>query len=265
MAAYLGLDWTEHGWLGVGLHEDGGYNVDVYPSISSAWVANPDSRRALVDVPIGLTDTERRRCEEVAIGYLAPERHHSIFWTPVRDAVFSRTLAEAKRINQRAIGQSVQTQAWRLCPRIREVDDFIALLPDETSGTLRESHPELCFWAFNEARPLEHSKHDEAGIEQRLSLLTARHELATQIYKDAIETFIDPPPYARRLGRNGRADVLDALALAVTAASSDRKLRRIPAKPQRDQRAGYTLDIEMVMPAVARRPEQVSLDEVGHR
>lgn len=265
MAAYLGLDWTEHGWLGVALFEDGGYDVDVFPSVSSAWVAHPDCRRALVDVPIGLTDDERRRCEEVAIKYLAPERHHSLFWTPVREAVFSRTLAAAKRINQRAIGQSVQTQAWHLCPRIREVDDFISLFPDEAPGRLRESHPELCFWAFNEARPLETSKHEDEGIEHRLSLLADHHELAEQIFEDAVETFIDPPPYARRLGRDGRADVLDALALAITAASSDRKLRRIPAKPQRDARADYTLDIEMVMPAVARRPEQVSLDEVASR
>lgn len=265
MAAYLGLDWTDNGWLGVGLAEDGGYDVDLYPSVASAWAAHPDRRRVLVDVPIGLTDDEVRRCEEVALSYLAPARHQSIFWTPVRDAVFSRTLAEAKRINQRAIGRSVQNQAWRLCPRIREVDDFIGLFPDEAPGTIRESHPELCFWAFNEADPLGESKHEEAGIERRLSLLEDRHDLAGQVYEDAVETFIEPPPYARRLGRDGRADVLDAIALAVTAAASDRKLRRIPAEPQRDRREGYTLDVEMVMPAVARRPEQVSLDAVARR
>ncbi|MFP4591015.1 MAG: DUF429 domain-containing protein [Halobacteriales archaeon] len=265
MAAYLGLDWTDNGWLGVGLAEGGGYDVDLYPAVSSAWVDHPDARRVLIDVPIGLVDDDRRRCEEVAARYLAPERHQSIFWTPVREAVLSRTLAAAKRINRRAIGQSVQNQAWRQCPRIREVDDFIELLPEATVGTLRESHPEVCFWAFNDGRPLADSKHADAGLERRLELLESRHDLAAEIYDDAVETFIEPPPHARRLGADGRADVLDALALAVTAATSDRQLRRIPADPQRDERGGYTLDVEMVIPAVPRRAEQVSLDAVAGR
>lgn len=264
MAAYLGLDWSDNGWLGVGLDTDGGYDVDLYPSVSSAWVDHPDCRLALIDVPIGLTDDERRQCEVVAASYLTPDRHHSIFWTPVREAVFSRTLEDAKRINQRAIGRSVQNQAWRLCPRIREVDDFIALHPDETVGVLRESHPELCFWALNNARPLSTSKHTEAGIEDRLELLSERHDLAASIFDDAVETFIEPPPHARRLGRDSKADVIDALVLAITATlAASGELSRIPAEPQRDVRGDYSLAIEMVMPAVARRAEQVSLSDVS--
>lgn len=263
MTAYLGLDWSEHGWVGVGIDTDGGYDVDIFPSISSAWVAHPECRLALVDVPIGLTDDTLRRCEEVAAGYLAPDRHHSIFWTPVRDAVNSRTLDEAKRINQRAIGRSVQNQAWRLCPRIREVDDFISLMPDETTGVIRESHPELCFWALNNAKPLTQSKHTDDGVEARLELLDGRLDLATTIFEDAVETFIEPPPHARRLGQDGRADVLDAIVLALTATlASSGELSRIPAEPQRDDRGTYTLPIEMVMPAVARRAEQVSLADL---
>lgn len=265
MAAYLGLDWTDNGWLGVALAEEGGYDVDLYPSVASAWLDHGEARRVLIDVPIGLVDDDRRRCEVVAARYLAPERHQSIFWTPVREAVFSRTLEAAKRINRRAIGQSVQNQAWRLCPRIREVDDFIALLPDATVGSLRESHPEVCFWAFNDGRPLADSKHTEAGLERRLELVEAQHALAGEIFADAVETFIEPPPHARRLSTDGRADVLDALALAITAATSTRQLRRIPANPQRDEREGYTLDVEMVIPAVPRRAEQVSLDAVAAR
>ena len=264
MSAYMGLDWSGSGWVGVGLDADGGYDLDLYPSIASAWRAHPDCRLALVDVPIGLTDDARRRCEVVASEYLAPFRHQSIFWTPVRNAVFSPTLETAKRINQRAIGRSVQNQAWRLCPRIREVDDFIALLPDTTVGVLRESHPELCFWALNGARPLIESKHSEAGIEARLSLLADLHELAKPIYEEAVETYIEPPPHARRLSGDAHADVLDALVLAITATmAASGGLSRIPADPQRDARDGYSLDIEMVIPAVARRAEQVSLDELA--
>lgn len=265
MAAYLGLDWTDNGWLGVALSAEGGYDVDLYPSVASAWRAHNGARRVLIDVPIGLVDDARRRCEVVAARYLAPERHHSIFWTPVRDAVFSRTLEAAKRINRRAIGQSVQNQAWRLCPRIREVDDFIALFPETAAETLRESHPEVCYWAFNDGRPLTASKHTDAGLTRRLELVDERHDLAEEIYHDAVETFIEPPPHARRLGSDGRADVLDALALAITAATSTRELRRIPSDPQRDERDGYTLPVEMVLPAVPRRAEQVSLDALPDR
>lgn len=265
MAAYVGLDWTENGWLGVGLNDDGGYDVDLYPAIASAWAAHPDCRRMLVDVPIGLVDAERRQCEIVAARYLSPQRHQSVFWTPVREAVFARTLEEAKRINQRAIGRSVQNQAWHLAPRIREVDDFIGLHPDAAPGTIRESHPELVFWAFNDAKPLFESKHAEEGIERRLALLAEQHELAEAIFTDAVETFIDPPVHARRLGREGRADIVDALALAIAAALSTRRLSRIPADPQRDVRDDYSLPVEMVLPAVARRAEQVSLDAIASR
>ncbi len=262
MAAYLGLDWTGDGWLGIALDADGGYEVDLYPAIASAWRAHRDARRILVDVPIGLTDDERRQCEVVAATYLAPHRHHSIFWTPVREAVYSRTLEAAKRINQRATGHSVQNQAWRLCPRIREVDDLIALWPDQTVSVLRESHPEVCFWAFNGAKPLTSSKHTAAGRETRLSLLRDELDDAVSIYDDTVETFIEPPPHARRLGGDARADVLDALALAATAARPEDALSRIPARPQRDEREGYALDVEMVIPAVERRAEQVSLADV---
>lgn len=265
MAAYLGLDWTDGGWVGVALDDGGGYDVDVYPAISSAWTAHSDARRILIDVPIGLTDEDRRQCEVIASRYLAPHRHHSIFWTPVRAAVFSPTLAEAKRVNQRAIGRSVQTQAWRLCPRIREVDDFLALFADSAPSVVYESHPELCFWALNDAKPVRTSKHTEAGREDRLALLASEEPLSRRIYEDACETFIDPPPHARRLGTGGRADVLDALALAITAAMGGGHTDRIPYRPQIDQRDGYELPIEMVYPAVARRAEQVPLDSLPSR
>lgn len=252
MATYVGVDWAGTGWLGVALDDDGTHAVDLYPSFLSVWHAHRDAETILVDIPVGLTESGLRTADKRARELLSGARSHSVFTTPVRDAVYARTLEEAKAINEERAGQSVQNQAWRLCPRIREVDEFLAEFPDAV-GTVRETHPEVCFWALNDGNSLEHSKHTEFGVKKRLELIDSYSTEARAAYDDAVETFIDPPAYARRLGTDDRDDVLDSLVAAVTAKRFAGEYSTLPDDPETVEISGQSYPIEIVYPPVVRQ------------
>lgn len=247
MASAIGLDWAGSGWIGVHLREDGPDEVDFFPTVLGAWHAFDRGSRILVDVPIGLPSDGKRACDEAAAEYLSPDRRSSVFWTPCRAAVYARTL-EAAKDAQEGLGYSVSNQAWAIAPRIRELDEFFAVFPNAL-GTVRESHPEVCFAALNGGTPLEHAKSSEEGVAQRLGLLEECDPALPALYEDAVETFIDPPPHARRLSHDAHHDVLDAAVLAWTALREKSDLRTLPEDPPRDEGAGESLPMEIVYPA----------------
>ena len=128
MAEYVGLDWAKKGWFGVTLKDDGEPDTELYPSILSVWKNHKKADRILIDIPIGLNNDEKRKCDEEAEGMLKPDRQNSVFSTPVRGAVYAKTLKGAKEINEEH-GFSISNQAWSICLRIREVDEFLDELP----------------------------------------------------------------------------------------------------------------------------------------
>ena len=242
MATYVGVDWAATGWFAV-FSRDGEWSAGFYPTIWSVWKYHSDADRILVDVPIGLPSVEqgRRRCDELAKQYLG-RLHRSIFYTPVRDAVYEPNLDAAKAINEDA-GYSIQNQAWAIVPRIREVDEFLDTYPG-ARDRIRETHPEVCFRALN-GDPLRHGKHSASGIEERLAILEAEHPELAAVYDDIRETYATPE-YAPRV--SGRHDVLDAMVAAVTAASPDAELETFPDAPPTDERG---LPMEIVYPSEA--------------
>lgn len=261
MATYVGVDWAATGWFGVALSDDGTHDVDLFPSFLSVWHAHNDAETILVDVPIGLRDEGLRAPDQRAKEVLSGRRSHSVFSTPVRAAVYARTLAEAKEINEERAGVSVQNQAWRLCPRIREVEEFLAEFPDAI-GTVRETHPEVCFWSLNDGNSLRHSKHTEKGVRKRLQLIESYDAGARAAYDEAVETFIDPPSYARRLGKGDRDDVLDALVAAVTARRFAGEYSTLPDEPETVEVGGHPQPMEIVYPPVLRQSHLDELEDV---
>ena len=247
MAKYIGLDWSRNGWFGVILKDDGQHESDLFPSILNVWSAHSDAERILIDIPIGLSDNGTRVCDKKAYEFLKPDRHNSVFSTPIRDAVYSKSLAEAKALNEES-GFSITNQAWSICPRIREVDEFF----DEflnAIGTLRESHPEVCFAALNDRDPIEDGKKTEEGLKKRKEVLFEADEQLEAVYEDAVETFIEPPQWARRLSKNAKDDVLNALVLAHTARHDDEELATLPEAPEKDASKEEPLPMEMVYPS----------------
>lgn len=251
MAKYVGLDWAKRGWFGVVLREGADaqptYETEVFPTILSVWHKHRDAERIFVDIPIGLPEEGRRRCDEEAADELGPDRRSSVFWTPCRDAVYESTLERAKEVNKAKTDFSISNQTWAIMPRIREVDEFLQEFEDARE-VVREVHPEVCFWAFDGKRAMADGKLTDDGLEKRLDVLSEVDARAQEIYEDAVETHIDgPEAYARTLPKDAKDDVVDALAAAFTARASEDQLATIPAKLKDDEDYDDTdLPMEMV-------------------
>ncbi len=253
MSKYVGLDWASKGWFGVIL-EDGDWETDLFPSIWSLWKYHSDAERICIDIPIGLPSDGTRACDRRAKGKLGA-RQGSVFYTPVRDAVYEGNLDEAKRINEAEGGFSIQNQTWSIVPRIREVDEFLDMYPS-ARDRLYETHPELCFYGLNGGTPLGESKRTESGIVRRKELLSEEYTDADALYEASVGRYTEPS-YAPLLG--GADDILDALAAAVTARRSEAKWTTLPEAPPTDRRG---LPMRIVYPSDM---EQTQLSTLGGR
>lgn len=244
MGTYLGLDWAAKGWFGAAI-EDGRWRCDLYPTIWSAWRTHRDVDRLLIDIPIGLPapDGERRRCDKAAKELLG-ERHSSVFYAPVRPAVYEHHLPDAKEVNERA-GYSIQNQAWSIVPRIREVDEFLEMQPG-ARDRCRETHPEVCYRAFN-GGPLNHSPNESAGISERREIIVEEDANVEEPLADAIERFTTPR-YAPMV--TDASHIQDAFVAALTARRDDAALATVPRAPPTDAR---DLPMEIVYPTDSRQ------------
>jgi len=231
MAPYVGVDWASSGWLAVATDGEA-WTATMHPSMHSVWFTHRDATAILVDIPIGLPDTERRACDRAAKEFLG-DRASSVFWTPCRAAVEAKTYEQAKQANQDCRDDSLSSQAWGLIPRIREVD---RLLRDgvDTESVILESHPEVCFSAFGSDESLP-SKHDDDGIEARLEILDSIDDSLADVHARFEASLIEEQPtWARRIGASNRDDLLDAMVLALTAKLGEGDFRTLPAEPPLD-------------------------------
>jgi predicted RNase H-like nuclease len=100
----------------------------------------PDAEAIAVDVPIGLPLAGPRAADlaaRTAIGL----RRSSVFPTPIRAALEAGTYEEANRVSQQATSHGISQQAWRLGPKILEVDAWVSTCP----VPVWEIHPEVSF------------------------------------------------------------------------------------------------------------------------
>lgn len=253
MAKYVGVDWASKGWFGVVLRDDDTWETDHFPTIWSLWKRHSDASRILVDIPIGLPADGRRACDVEARQKLG-RQGRSVFYTPIRRAVYQHNLDDAKEINEKA-GYSIQNQAWSVVPRIREVDEFLDMNPGGRDR-LYETHPELCFYSLN-GRETVPSKKTEAGIERRKALVADEHPDAMTIYEEARKKYLTPG-YASFL--SAEDDILDALVAAVTAQRPMAELSRLPVDtdPPLDERG---LPMQMVYPSDINQTRLSTLTE----
>jgi len=253
MAKYVGLDWASKGWLGVVLRDGGPWETEHFPTIWSLWKRHSDAARIFVDVPVGLPADDRRACDVEARRKLG-QQGRSVFYTPLREAVYEQNLEDAKERNEVA-GYSIQNQGWGIVPRIREVDEFLDMNPG-ARDRLFETHPELCFHSLNGGETVP-PKRTEPGIRRRKTLLADEHPEAMEIYERACELYLTPE-YASFL--NAKDDVLDALVAAVTARRPMDELDRLPEgdEPPRDARG---LPMQMVYPGDMNQTRLTSLGQ----
>ncbi|MFC4247857.1 DUF429 domain-containing protein [Natribaculum luteum] len=244
MSKYIGVDWASNGWFAFCLTDRDDANMDFYPSIYNLWHHQRDADRLLIDIPIGLSSNGKRACDIEAKQALGSKRGNSVFYTPIREGVEAQNIKEAKQA-QKALDFSVQNQAWAIVPRIQEVDEFFEMFAGKIGDTdIRETHPEICFWALNDGEPMTHGKKTEEGIEERLGLLSNHLTDARGLYEEAVETFTEPE-WAPVIGKSGRDDILDAMVAALTARECGENPPRLPkeSSPEYDDVRGREMEI----------------------
>ena len=255
MATYVGVDWAGKGWFGAARHDDGSWRCDLYPSVHSIWYAHSDATSILIDIPIGLpaASGHRRRCDERAKQLLGP-RQRSVFYAPVREAVYETNLTVAKEVNE-AAGYSIQNQAWSAVPRIREVDEFLDANPG-ARDRWRETHPEVCYRALKGA-PLETSPSDAGALREREQVLLDRHPDLEAPLAAAIET-VTTPRFAPLVG--DRTPILGAFVAALTASRDPSNRSTLPESPPTDDRG---LPMGIVYPSDVQQLTLADLDGAG--
>ena len=254
MAIYLGIDGCRPGWVLVRCNEVPAFlpPVEIHPDLQAAQPSIQEAQRALIDMPIGLSNNRegRRVCDKAARKLLGLRRS-AIFFPPVRPALAATTYEEACRLNKRRCGKKISIQAWYIVPKIRELDQMLRNQPD-LQQKLRESHPELCFWALNGKRPLLWPKRSRNGLALRMNLLQKVVPDAEQFLQNELQ----------RLPRTAvsRDDVIDAMVLALHASLVERYgFVCLPPDPPRD---GEGLPMEIVFADLPAAPASRLFDTV---
>lgn len=206
MTTYLGVDACSGGWFATIMADDG-IDTEYYHTFDALWATHAGADRVLVDIPIGLPDEGTRACDTEARTFLGC-RGCTVFDTLCRPILVVADYDEANAIYRELTGKGLSQQTWHLREKIEQVDAVVR--QDERAETvLRESHPELCFYALNDRNPVAYSKGSERGREKRMALLESELIGTEGVYEDSMDRFL-----RKHVGRD---DILDACALAVTA------------------------------------------------
>jgi predicted RNase H-like nuclease len=194
-----------------------------------------------VDMPIGLPsgaprDDGRRRVDTEARRFLGPARGSSVFSAPCRPSLAAREYREAcaLEVAARGTGLGLSQQAYRIIPKLREVDLVVEPrhqepLHDGAGTWIREAHPEVVFAVLagngEPGHGLVHAKRGCKrcvggtcpGERQRLTLLQRYlpdlepREIHRRLLRD------HPRPAGQRGPAAGRDDVVDAAACLIAA------------------------------------------------
>lgn len=231
---YVGADGCRVGWFVIALTNDGQWQTEVFPNISALWEKYREASLILIDVPIGLKEkgAEERRCDKEARKLLGPPRASSVFRVPCRQAVYAATYEEASQINERLTGTRLSPMTWGIVPKIREVDKFFAKNRFALSS-VKEIHPELCFWALA-GRPMQHNKKRAEGFAERIKVFQSYHSATEEIIQHSLQNY--------RRQEVAKDDILDALVAAITALPGLNALVSVPDPPESDE-CGLTMQM----------------------
>lgn len=222
---FVGVDGCSKGWFAIAMQGDLQWSADIFSDISELWAQHQDAMLILIDIPIGLPFAGARRCDIEARKILR-RRGSSVFPAPARESLRATTYQEACRLNQQVLGKKISVQTWHISHKIREVDALLIREP-QARQRIRESHPEVCFWALAGGHLIPASKKTEIGLSQRLRLLQQHYSAARSLFEWSRATFT-----RRQLAAD---DIVDALALAITAAAGPEHLQSIPAVAEEDR------------------------------
>jgi predicted RNase H-like nuclease len=224
----MGVDSCPFGWIAI-FSDENGKDYRIRKTFEELFYDLPSQGFCLVDIPIGLCN-EPRLCDKIARSILG-KRSSSVFSTPVLNAVYAETYEQAKQENFKLTGKYISKQAWNICPKIRDVNDYVNR--QQLGFVIKEMHPEVCFWALNDKQPCKHYKKTQEGKDERLDILSSYDQWACGVF-DYIR---------RREPRKVVADddIIDALVGLVTLMTD-----KIISFPSQVQRGANGLISEMI-------------------
>jgi predicted RNase H-like nuclease len=173
MTVVAGTDGCPAGWICIARDlRTGGIAASLYRCALDLINQQPSPKIVTVDIPIGLPNAGPRQCDREARARLGRPRSSSVFPAPIRPALGATNRAQASQITFAADGRRVGVQSWAIFPKIHEMDR--ALSGNPTLQTrVREVHPELCFWAWNNSSSMAHRKKSKQGKLDRKNLIDA--------------------------------------------------------------------------------------------
>ena len=224
----VGVDGCPGGWLAVAF---GGTSLEprFHANFADLVLSYPAVGCIAVDVPIGLSAEAPRSCDLAARRILG-KRGSSVFPAPDPRLLNYVTHAEASEQSRALIGKGLSVQSFGIFPKVAEVNRQMTPL---LQNWIVEVHPEVSFWALSGGRPMEHSKSDAAGYEERAALLA-----------DTLGLPIPDRTTARSMTRPcSPDDVLDAVVAAWTAIRVVAGIaERLPDDPECDE-TGLRMEI----------------------
>lgn len=230
---FIGADGCKGGWVAATLR-DGRLTVKRFKTVQGIVQDSPSFDAFLIDMPIGLPESDREVRPEEEARKLLGSRASTVFPVPSRQAVYAETEEEQKEENKSVLGKSLSKQTIGILPKIRELDEFLGLRP-EFNNVICESHPELCF-ARLKGTVLKSSKKETVGFGERCEILM---------------NYLDPKEL-RGIRTKARAlecnpdDVLDAVCLAVVASlMAQDRCESVPKEPEEDANG---LLMQMIIP-----------------
>jgi predicted RNase H-like nuclease len=230
---YVGVDGCKIGWFYTVIDHKNAWEIGVSENIEKLWKTHKDASLILIDIPIGLPFKESRACDLEARKLLGRGRASSVFPPPCREALVAKTYEEACEINKNKLGKKINWQTWNIFKKIKEVDDFL-IENHDARRNIRETHPEICFWALAGGRAMLIRKKNKHGFEERLDLLKKVFPPAESIVEAAMKKFL-----RKEVARD---DILDSIAATVVACSQASSLVSIPEIPGKDAK-GLPMEI----------------------
>ena len=246
---YVGIDGCKAGWFTVGLDDDQVYETKVFEAFSELVDHYRETRLVLVDMPIGLPGPgpDPRDCDTEARKRLGNPRGSGVFRVPIREVAYmvsdGASREKADRRSRDLDSKGIGVQAFNIMNKIAEIDRTLSSRANNTVPTIREAHPEVCFWGLNGNSPMRMNKKRQGGIAERLSVLQRLEPRTEAIYQSAVNKYLRQEV--------ARDDILDALVNAVTAKLGYQEgynLKTLPDRPPKDSKG---LPMEMVY--VAKR------------
>ena len=252
---YVGVDGCKAGWIGVGLDDGDGTRVSVREKFSEILECFGDASLILVDMPIGLPEGVHayRCCDNEARDKLEG-RESTVFTVPSREFV---TEFECSKKRGRPWKYSdanewiksecqdaklISQQAFHITEKIIQVDKALRSRDISAPPKVRETHPEICFWALNNKNVVLNSKKDGWGFIERFRIVKRL------IPNTDVDGVFEKVRREHSKSKVGSDDVLDALALAVTAKIGSQEGNEFRTLPKRRNGLPKEIDSKLDLP-----------------